>query len=75
MYDSTPTTFVVTSSCQDSEFASFVQRFRELESVSSSPVTTLFEERMPRKHCENNVWLVKPAAENQGPEEKITAAV
>jgi len=60
VYDSTPTTFVVLSSCQDHEFSKFAQRFRELESHFYS------NERIPSKHCEKNMWLVKPAAENQG---------
>jgi hypothetical protein len=59
-YDSTPTTFVVLSSCQDVEFGKFTQRFRELEAHSYS------NERIPSKHCGKNMWLVKPAAENQG---------
>ena len=24
------------------------------------------KERVPNKHCEENIWLVKPAAMNQG---------
>ncbi len=59
-YDSTPTTFVVASHCQDVEFLSLVQRFHELQAHNGD------KERLPAKHCEQNVWLIKPAAQNQG---------
>jgi len=58
--DSTPTTFVVSSMCTDSEYKAFEQRFKELESGNFS------KETLAEKHCKENVWLVKPAAQNQG---------
>ena len=60
VYDSTPTTFLVLPDCNDPEFQAFVTRFQELEKANFR------KERIPSKHCQNNLWLVKPAAENQG---------
>ena len=60
VYDSTPTTFVVLASCQDIEYAKFAQRYHELEA------NFYYNEQIPAKHCRQNMWLIKPAAENQG---------
>ena len=38
----------------------FMHRFRELQNGGSR------NERMPWRHCEQNMWVVKPAALNQG---------
>ncbi len=65
VYDSTPTTFVLTAGCQDSELSGFLQRFRELE-THQTLAASFDGERVPAKHCKNNIWIVKPAAENQG---------
>jgi hypothetical protein len=37
-----------------------MQRFREIASGGSK------NERVPLKHCVENMWVVKPAALNQG---------
>jgi len=37
-----------------------VQRYKEI-SLGPAP-----KEKIHYKHCENNMWLVKPAAMNQG---------
>eukprot|EP00826_Nyctotherus_ovalis_P014514 TRINITY_DN14052_c0_g4_i1.p1 TRINITY_DN14052_c0_g4~~TRINITY_DN14052_c0_g4_i1.p1 ORF type:complete len:470 (-),score=112.02 TRINITY_DN14052_c0_g4_i1:1073-2482(-) len=60
IHDTTPTTFIVQSNCADNEFAAFGQRFNELSSRNYT------KERMPPKHCEKNMWLVKPCGKNQG---------
>jgi hypothetical protein len=60
IFESTPTTFLVLSDCQDNEYHSFIRRFKELATGSST------KEKLPHKHCAQNVWLVKPAALNQG---------
>ena len=60
VYDSTPTTFLVLSGCNDSEYQALVNRFYEIDRGHFR------NERLPIKHCSNNVWLIKPAAENQG---------
>ena len=60
VYDSTPTTFVVLASCSDPEYSAFVQRFKELEAEKYS------KESIPAKNCKENIWLIKPAAQNQG---------
>jgi len=57
-----PTTFVLNPSYQSSETHNFVQRFTELAMNNGMSL----KERMPQKHCFKNVWLVKPAAMNQG---------
>ncbi len=60
VYDSTPTTFLVLPECNDPEYQAFEKRFHELEKK------VYRKERLPAKHCESNMWLIKPAAENQG---------
>jgi hypothetical protein len=60
LYDTTPTTFIVLPDCQDAEYIAFVQRFHDLEKRMYT------REKVPAKHCQNNVWLIKPAAMNQG---------
>lgn len=37
-----------------------MHRFREISNGGSR------QERVPFKHCEENMWVVKPAALNQG---------
>ena len=60
LHDTTPTTFIVQSNCYDTDFTAFVQRFNELA------LKNYTKERMPPKHCEKNMWLVKPCGQNQG---------
>ena len=60
VYDTTPTTFLVLSNCNDPEYQNFVQRYQELEKGN------YMNEKIPSKHCTKNIWLIKPAAENQG---------
>jgi hypothetical protein len=59
-FDSTPTSFIITIQVEDTEYHSFLARFNEIQASKSSL------ERMPAKHCGENMWLVKPAALNQG---------
>ena len=59
-YDSIPTSFIVMANSQDSDFNAFVQRFKELGKGFYA------REKLPAKHCKENVWLIKPAALNQG---------
>jgi hypothetical protein len=59
-FDSTPTSFVISDKKDDKEMVAFMQRYRELSRGGSQ------NERMPHKHCARNIWLVKPADENQG---------
>jgi hypothetical protein len=60
VFDSTPTSFIVPQSMDDSDTAEFFQRYKEIQKGFST------KERTPMKHCANNIWLVKPAAANQG---------
>ena len=43
-----------------SELKDFLERFAELE------MKNYIKEKMPQKHCENNVWYIKPESANQG---------
>lgn len=60
VFDSTPTTFLVACNQDDHEIQQFIARFKEINQGGSK------KERVPYKHCEENIWLVKPAALNQG---------
>ena len=55
VFDSTPTTFVVARNYDDVGIKEFMHRFREISKGGSK------HERIPFKHCEQNIWLVKPA--------------
>ena len=44
----------------DREIQSFMHRFREISNGGSK------NERVPWRHCEQNMWVIKPAALNQG---------
>ena len=60
VFDTTPTTFVIARNIEDNAITFFMSRFRELSRGGSK------RERVPFKHCTENMWLVKPAAMNQG---------
>ncbi len=65
IHDTTPVSYIVTTTCQDTEFIKFVKYFQELQpdrpKARNAPPS-----KMPPKHCSENVWLLKPAAMNQG---------
>lgn len=58
IFDSTPTTFIISRASDDRDVHLFLQRFRENARGGSR------SERIPFKHCERNMWVVKPAALN-----------
>ena len=60
VFDTTPTTFVLQKYLNAKDTASFLHRFKELSLGGSK------HERVPYKHCSQNVWLVKPIGGNQG---------
>lgn len=60
VHETTPSTFVVLSECQDPEYQAFTARFNDLAKHNYK------REKVPGKHCEDNIWLIKPAAMNQG---------
>ena len=60
MFDTTPTSFLVSPNLQEYEFMIFSARFQELAKHDYS------REIVPQKHCTKNFWLVKPADQNQG---------
>lgn len=57
-FDTTPTTFVIARAQDDREIQVFMHRYRELSNGGSK------NERVPWRHCEQNMWVVKPAALN-----------
>ena len=59
LFDTTPTTFVIARATDDREISSFMARYRELLNGKGSKT-----ERVPNKHCTENLWIVKPAALN-----------
>mmetsp|Transcript_13307 Transcript_13307/g.25002 ORF Transcript_13307/g.25002 Transcript_13307/m.25002 type:complete len:961 (+) Transcript_13307:506-3388(+) len=60
LFDTIPTSFIITIQVEDTEYQNFLTRFSEIQVGKSSL------ERLPAKHCGENMWLVKPAALNQG---------
>jgi len=60
IYDTTPTSFIIVSGNQDADYQAFLQRFKEIEKSYYA------REKVPAKHCSQNIWLIKPAAMNQG---------
>jgi hypothetical protein len=55
-----PTSFLLTAGVQDHEYLGMIERFKEIEAGN------FYKERMPQKHCQANIWLIKPADMNQG---------
>lgn len=60
VHDSIATSFIITANYEDVEYQLFLNRFNEIGMMHSN------KERTPAKHCEKNMWLIKPAALNQG---------
>ena len=58
VFDTTPTTFLVQSRVNDDKMQELVLRFKQLQKGIAP------KERMPMKHCANNIWLVKPTNMN-----------
>jgi hypothetical protein len=67
VFETTPTTFVVSSNLETYEYFQFIKRYQDLKRGDGQTI----KERVPQKHCHKNVWLVKPANENQGKGIKI----
>lgn len=60
VFDTTPTTFIISKVSDDDEINLLMTRYKEISRGGSN------KERVPVKHCEQNMWLVKPASLNQG---------
>jgi hypothetical protein len=59
IFDSTPTTFLLSSgSSDDSDWNDFQSRYKDIQRGYAP------KERIPIKHCVNNIWLVKPSNAN-----------
>jgi hypothetical protein len=59
VFHTTPTTFII-SEDNTSEYFHFVQRYRSISNKD------YHKELTPSKHCEKNLWIVKPHSLNQG---------
>ena len=60
IFDSIATSYILEVGKQDEEYLSFIQRYKELSQK------LYWKEHVPGKHCEQNLWLLKPANMNQG---------
>lgn len=60
VHDTIATSFIITAQVEDIEYRQFHLRFNEIQSGFCN------KEKLPVKHCEKNMWLIKPAALNQG---------
>mmetsp|Transcript_10328 Transcript_10328/g.10270 ORF Transcript_10328/g.10270 Transcript_10328/m.10270 type:complete len:123 (-) Transcript_10328:2534-2902(-) len=60
VHDTIATSFIITAQVEDSEYRQFQARYHEIQNLTS------YKERTPIKHCEKNMWLIKPAHLNQG---------
>lgn len=60
VFETIPTTYIVNPNKDQTELKDFLERFSELEAKNYS------KEKIPSKHCEKNIWYVKPEASNQG---------
>ena len=56
----TPTTFLCKPLRDNSVYIAFAQRFKEIGYKNFT------KESLPSKHCEQNIWIVKPSFLNQG---------
>jgi hypothetical protein len=59
-FDTTPSTFLITARARDENFHGLVNRYQQLAKGIS------IKERLAMKHCQKNIWLVKPTNMNQG---------
>lgn len=59
-WETTPTTFILSAGVENSEYTGFVTRFRDISKGFFQ------KEHLPEKHCQENIWLIKPANLNQG---------
>lgn len=61
VFESTPTTFLISLANKDENaMSSFTHRFQEIAKGYCR------REKTPAKHCEENIWLIKPENANQG---------
>ena len=60
VHDTIPTSYIITAQVEDIEYRQFHTRFNDIERGYCN------KEKLPMKHCEKNMWLIKPAALNQG---------
>ena len=61
VFETTPTTFLVSLANKDeNSLQAFTHRFQEISKGYCR------REKTPAKHCEENIWLVKPENANQG---------
>ena len=60
-FDSIPTCFIIRAGNNTTEeYLHLLQRYRDISQK------IYYKEKLPAKHCERNMWLVKPSDLNQG---------
>ena len=64
-FDSIPVSYVVSSKLENSDYFQFARQFENMAKGDK------IKEKIHAKHCAKNIWLVKPANENQGKGIKI----
>jgi len=57
-------TFILAAGYQDQEYQNFLLKFQEFQ--PDRPQAQNYKNCLPPKHCTENIWLLKPAAMNQG---------
>ena len=54
------TSFIVDAEAGNEDFYAFMQRYKEISQDYFA------KEKLPSKHCKQNIWLLKPSNMNQG---------
>lgn len=55
-----PSSFIIEIGLENEEHHKFIQRIQEISQGN------FVNELLPEKHCRHNMWIVKPANQNQG---------
>ena len=59
-FESIPTSFILIAGYENQEYLNFIERFKDIAKGKFS------KEHIPENHCQENIWLIKPANMNQG---------
>jgi hypothetical protein len=60
VWDTMATSYILVSGVEDVEYTQFIARFKDIARQNYA------KEALAPKHCQENIWLVKPANMNQG---------
>jgi len=58
-WDSTPLTFIVNCDFESADFKHFTKAYKQIKHKQFQKL------QMPQKHCQANIWIVKPENLNQ----------